>query len=247
MDFDGPLATFPAGGALCAYLLGEVGFDDAQTLQRALAFQVAGQRNTIALVMCEHAPLITVGRHGGPAHIRCDLDELRARRLPVRWVNRGGGCFLHAPGQLAIYSVIALDHHRLGLEAYLARLQGILAAVLDDFSVAAEARPGEVGLWVGRRLVAGVGVAVRDWVAYYGAFLNVDPDLEPFRLVHSGSPADGPMTSLVRERRGPLRAALVRQRLLEHYEAAFSCARTSIFFHHALLGRPAPAGAVPAR
>jgi lipoyl(octanoyl) transferase len=236
----------PHGTALRAYLLGEVDFEDALALQRALAYQIAGERDAVALVLCEHAPLITVGRQGGPAQILCDPGELRARRWRVRWVNRGGGCLLHVPGQLAVYSVVALDRYRLGLEDYLGRLQQILTAVLDDFSVQAQTRAGEAGLWVGSRLVAGVGVAVRDWVAYYGAFLNVNPDLEPFRLVHSGGPGDGPMTSLVRERRGPLRPALVRQRLLEHYSAAFACERTSIFFHHPLLRRPTPAGAVAA-
>jgi lipoyl(octanoyl) transferase len=235
-----------SGGALRAYLLGEIGFEEALALQRALAFQVSEERSAVALVLCEHPPLITVGRQGNPAHIRFDHDDLRNRRWRVRWVNRGGGCLLHVPGQLAVYSILALDRHGLGLQAYLARLHCVLAAVLDDFSVQAQGRPGEAGLWVGQRMVASVGVAVRDWVAYYGAFINVNPDLAPFRLVHTGGPSDGPMTSLVRERRGGLRPSLVRQRLLEHYAAAFSCERTSVFFHHPPLGRPARAGAVAA-
>jgi lipoate-protein ligase B len=101
-------------------------------------------------------------------------------------------------------------------------------------------------VWVGQRLVAGLGVAVRDWVAYFGAVLNINPDLAPFRQVRNGGPGDGPMTSLVRERGGPLRPALVRQRLLEHYATVFECARTSLFFGHPLLGRPAAAPPVRA-
>jgi lipoyl(octanoyl) transferase len=239
-------STGPQSAVLRAYLFGAVDFEDCLALQHALAFQVSGERETLALVLCEHPTLITVGRQGSPAHILCDREELRARRWPVRWVNRGGGCLLHLPGQLAIYSVVALDRHGLGLEAYVTRLHRVLAAVLDDFGVEARTRPGEVGLWVGQRLVAAVGVAVRDWVAYHGAFLNVNPDLVPFRLVQNGGPADGPMTSLVRERRGPVHPSLVRQRLLEHYAAAFGCERTSIFFHHPQLRRPSPADTVAA-
>jgi lipoate-protein ligase B len=98
-------------------------------------------------------------------------------------------------------------------------------------------------VWVGERLIAAVGVAVRDWVAYFGAALNIDPDLPSFRLVRTEG--DEPMTSLARERRGPLRSALVRQRLLEHFAAAFPCERTDLFFNHPLLTRPprpVPAG-----
>jgi lipoyl(octanoyl) transferase len=247
MPFDDLLAPNPQPGPpLCAYLLGEVGFEEGLALQRSLAFEVAGERDRLALVLCEHPPLITVGRQGSAAQILCNLEEIRARRWRVRWVNRGGSCLLHLPGQLAVYSIVALDRYGLGLEAYLDRLRRVLTAVLDDFSVGATTRPGDAGLWVGRRLVAGLGVAVRDWVAYFGAAFNINPDLEPFRLVRNGGAGDGPMTSLERERRGPLRPALVRQRLLEHYAAAFGCPRTSIFFHHPLLNRPARAGAVPA-
>src|SRR4051812_43090928 len=88
--------------ALRVYLLGLVEFEAVLAVQRALVYQVAGERDTAGLVLCEHPPLITVGRHGSPAHIRCGPEELRARRWRVRWVNRGGGCLLHLPGQLAV-------------------------------------------------------------------------------------------------------------------------------------------------
>jgi lipoyl(octanoyl) transferase len=233
-----------AGRPLRVYLLGEVDFEKALTLQRALAYEVSGERNSPALLLCEHPPQITVGRESGPWDLRLDPGETPERRWPVRWVNRGGGCLLHLGGQLAVYPVLALDRLGLGLQEYLDRLHRVLVAVLDDFSVQAVSRPGRAGLWVGRRMVAGVGVAVRDWVAYFGAYLNVDPDLAPFRLVHSGDRGDGPMTSLVRERRGPLRPALVRERLLEHFCAAFDCECSALFFNHPLLARPAPVEAV---
>jgi lipoyl(octanoyl) transferase len=235
--------TAPAASALRIYLLGVVEFETALTLQRTLAFEAAGQRDSAALVLCEHPPILTVGRDGSPADIHCDRDELRKREWPVRWVNRGGGALLHLPGQLAIYPILPLDWRRLGLADYLVRLQRILVAVLDDFSVPADTRLGQPGVWAGRRLVAGVGVAVRDWVAYYGAYLNINADLIPFRMVRSGPGEHEPMTSLVRERRAPLRPALVRERLLEHFTAAFPFERTALFSQHPCLGsRSARAG-----
>jgi lipoyl(octanoyl) transferase len=221
--------------ALRVFLLGSVHFEDALRLQRALAYQVAGDRRSAALILCEHPPLITVGRHGGPAQLPDGPEELRARRWSVRWVNRGGGCWLHAPGQLAIYPIVPLDRLGLGLAAYLDRLHQIIAALLDDFSIRCQTRPGQAGLWVGNRPIAGVGVAVWNWVAYFGVTLNVNPDLALFRLVRGVDPSDGPMTSLERERRGPLSMALVRQRLLEHFGAAFLFQSPALFFGHPLL------------
>jgi lipoyl(octanoyl) transferase len=237
--------TRPAGSALRVYLLGVVEFEAALRLQRTLAFEIANQRDSAALVLCEHPPILTIGRLGSVADIRCDLSELRLRNWPVRWVNRGGGSLLHLPGQLAIYPILPLDWHHLGLADYLERLQRILVSLLGDFSVPALTRPNRPGVWVGRRLIAGVGVAVRDWVAYYGAYLNINPDLFPFRIVRSGAEDREPMTSLVHERRGGLRPALVRERLLEHFSTEFPFARTALFSYHSCLGsRPARAGSV---
>jgi lipoate-protein ligase B len=50
--------------ALQVYLLGQVGFEDALNFQRRLAFQVAGDRSQAGLLICEHPPLITIGREG---------------------------------------------------------------------------------------------------------------------------------------------------------------------------------------
>jgi lipoyl(octanoyl) transferase len=247
MTFEATPAADADGPALQAYLLGPVDFESALTLQRYLVYQVRGDRGRAAVVLCEHPPLISVGRHGSRAHIQLEDDELRGRGWRVRWVNRGGGCLLHAPGQLAVYPVLPLDRLGLGVQDYLERLQDVVRAVLADFGVAGEARPGRAGVWVGPRPIAVGGVAVRDWVSYYGLALNVNPDLELFRRVRCGGARERTMTSLERECRDPLRQAEVRERVLGHLAARFGLARTSLFFHHPALGRRAAADAVARR
>jgi lipoyl(octanoyl) transferase len=227
-----PHSTAASDAVLQAYLLGPVEFEAALAFQRRLVYAVTGDRGSAFLVLCEHPPLITVGREGSRNHIRFEPDELRARRWAVRWVNRGGGCLLHVPGQLAVYPVLALDRLGLGIQIYLDRLQAVVLAVLDDFGVHGQMRPGQPGVWVGARLIADVGVAVRSWVSYYGLALNINPALDQFRGVRTGGPVDGPMTSLERERRGPLRPALVRERLLDHFANRFGFGHVSLFSDH---------------
>jgi lipoyl(octanoyl) transferase len=237
--------TTTADLTLQAYLLGSVEFEAALALQRRLAFHIAGERASAALLLCEHPPLITVGRQGSRAHILCEPDELRARQWRVRWVNRGGGCLLPLPGQLAAYPLLPLDRLGLGLQAYLDRLHEVVIAVLDDFSVQGETRPGQPGVWAEGRPIAGCGVAVRDWVSYYGIYLNIAPDLEPFRrLRFAGSVDHGQMTSLARERRGLVRPAHVRQRFLEHFAARFRIDDVALFTDHPALAKRAPSDAV---
>ncbi|HKI30512.1 MAG TPA: lipoyl(octanoyl) transferase LipB [Gemmataceae bacterium] len=244
--FAPPTPESAAGAALQAYLLGTVEFEAALALQRHLVYHVAGERERAALILCEHPPAITVGRQGSRAHILYEPEELRSLRWGVRWVNRGGGCLLHLPGQMAIYPILPLDRLGLGLQAYLDRLRQVIIDVLADFSVPATSGPDGAAVYVGARPVAHLGVAVRDWVSYYGAAFNVYPDLEPLRRVRTGPDAQ-PMTSLERERRGPLRAALVRERFLEHFVARFGFGRLSLFFNHPALGARAGSGTVTSR
>src|SRR5437764_5379016 len=113
------LTQAKAEPVLEVYLRGFVDFEAALRLQRRLAYEVACSRDTAALILCEHPPLVTIGRQGSRCHLLCEPVELKARRWPVRWVNRGSGCMLHLPGQLAIYPILALDRLGFGLTAYL--------------------------------------------------------------------------------------------------------------------------------
>lgn len=239
--------TDPEGPALSAYLLGQIGFDEVLHLQRRLHFDITGDRAQAALVLCEHPPLITVGRQGSSRHIHIDSRELHWRNWPVRWVQRGGGCWLHLPGQLAVYFLLPLDRAGLRIPEFQAKLCDVICHVIGDFSVRGAALPDGSGVMASSRLVAGLGVAVRDWVTTFGACLNIHPDLDAYHMVRSYPLASEPMTSLQRERRGPVRPPLVRQRLLEHLATSFRFSRVSIFTDHPALqssGRrlsPAPA------
>lgn len=215
-------------GLLRVHLLGTLTFDAVLSLQRDLAARLAYWRDGAALVLCEHPPLITVGRQGSPGDILAAPDDLATRGWPVRWVHRGGGTILHLPGQLAVYPIVPLDLLGLTVRDYLHRLQAVLAAVLNDFSVAGGIRSDPTGMWVNDRPIAALGIAVRRGVTSFGATLNVDPDLTLTRLV---VPAGGSApTSLARERRGPLRQALVRQQLVEHFRDCFGFADTDVLF-----------------
>ena len=101
----------------------------APTARGGGAVNVAGDRDSACLILCEHPPLITVGRQGSRGHIRFDTEELFVRGWPVRWVNRGGGCLLHLPGQLAIYPILPL-----------ARLAVQVVGVEGDAALVARAR-----------------------------------------------------------------------------------------------------------
>ncbi len=223
--------------AVQAYLLGMLDLDTAQALQHRLAYEVAGDPACAAVILCEHPPAITVGREGSRAHVR-------ASRWPVRWVARGGGVVLHAPGQVACYPILPLDRMRLTPAEYVAGLGSVVRDLLAGFGVKAEADSATVR--VNGRRIAHFGVAVRNWVTSYGFVLNVAPDLELFRDIDcDGDPV--PVTSLQRECPTRVRVPAVRQRLLDLLARRFDFGRVSVFHHHPTFLPRTPLYALPAR
>jgi lipoyl(octanoyl) transferase len=216
---------------LQVYLLGPVDFDTLQRFQRWLHFEISGNRSRAALIVCEHSPLITIGRQGSRSHVRLETEELRLRGWAIRWVNRGGGCILHTPGQIALYPILPLDRLGLTIPDYLRRLNVVIARLLEDFNINGEAT--DAGVRVGQRLLSINGVSVHDQVTTYGTYLNVQPPLGLYRNAMATDQAA--LTSLERERRGPVRMALVRERLVELFRACFGFARVTLFSDHPAL------------
>jgi len=217
---------------LHAYLLGRLDFAEMLNFQRRLVYDISGNRSAGALVCCEHAPIITLGRTASARHV------LEQGTIPSQWVGRGGGCLLSVPGQISVYAAIALDAAGVNVYQYLERIHLLMRDVLRGFQIAAEIRPRQSGIWVGERLIAHVGVAVRDWVTSFGCTLNVDPDLRPFRLVQCDGHAR-PMTSVLREQRMRVRHSGLRQRIIEEFARQFDFERTAVFHHHPAISQKA--------
>jgi lipoyl(octanoyl) transferase len=226
----------PADPAVETFLLGQIPFDAALALQQRLVFEISGRTDgQIALLLCEHPNVITVGRLGSRAHIHLSERALASRQWEVRWVNRGGGCLLHAPGQLAVYPIVPLACHGFSVGEYLQRLQDGILATLADLGIAGQTRAGSHGIWGRTGQLVSLGVAVKSWTTYFGAYINVDPSLQPFRSIQSDAFGLTPAGSLAAERRQPVRMAAVRATIVHHLATALGCQRYHLYTGHPLL------------
>ncbi len=223
------------------YLLSEVALDDVLRLQRRLVYE-AGESGGGALVLCEHSPSISVGRLGSWGHIRADFEELRAAGIPVRWVNRGGGCVYHMPGQLAAYVILPLPLIGLNVREYVEALQRSILGCLADFDIEGILSARVPGIFLGDARVASLGIAVSRWVAYHGFTLNVGPYLEPFRsLLREPGPHDAPLrqTSMEARRQRPAAMSKVKESLIRNLETVFGLERHHLYTNHPMLERKA--------
>jgi lipoyl(octanoyl) transferase len=150
------------------------------------------------LVFTEHEPVFTLGMRGGTErHLVWPADRLTREGIAVEKTNRGGDITYHGPGQIVGYPIVSLASRK-DLHAYLRFLEQVIIDSLESLGLTATRREGKTGIWIGRRKIAAIGVAVRRWVTYHGFALNVDPQLAHFEgIVPCGiGAADGTVTSM---------------------------------------------------
>ena len=233
---------FPPGLAppLEVYLLGLVDFDDIQQLQRRLVYDVGDQdQSGGALILCEHPRMVSVGRSGSRAHILADDEELRCQGFRVRWINRGGGCVMHLPGQIVAYVILPLARSGLDVQRFVDGLHQVLVAVLAEFDLQGSTRADESGVFLGQSQVGTVGVAVNRWIGYHGFTLNVSTFLEPFDLIDDSRSKRGRVairqTSMESWRQRPAPMAKVREAVIRQVEQVFGLERHHLYTNHPLI------------
>ena len=226
-----------ASSALEVFLLGKVDFASALGLQSRLADQIAQRTDTHGiLLVCEHPPTISIGREGSFADVLVENEELVARRMEIRWLSRGGGTFVHAPGQVAVYAIIPLDRLKLGLADYRRCLEQTLVATAADLDVEAEASSAVPGATCRCGQFAFIGAGVRDWVTHGGMFVNVSLTNEVLSLVR-WSEAPSHVTSLATQRTRPTAMPAVRESLIRNLCDALGYDGYHLFTGHPLLHR----------
>lgn len=227
----------PATGSLEVYLLGVVDFESSLVLQERLVYEISGRDDTQGtLLICEHPPIVTVGREGSRAHLPHDPKELERREIDVCWLNRGGGCLVHAPGQLAVYPIVPLERLGIGLCDYRDRLEQAVIDFCREIRVPATRRDDAPGLWCRSGQFATVGASVRNGIAYHGLFVNVSPPMDLMRLVKT-TPRGERTTSLSAQRVRPTPMHRVRTGLIRHLSRVLGYEKTHTYTSHPLLTR----------
>jgi lipoyl(octanoyl) transferase len=232
-----PPPTANATGSLEVHLLGLVDYDAALALQERLVYEISGRVDTQGvLLLCEHPPLISIGRQGSRSHVLASEHDLKACQMDVRWVARGGGAAVHAIGQLCITPILPLDRLQMNISEYRLRLETALVAACRDQRVAAKRVPSAPGVWCRGGLLASFGAAVKYGTTLHGAVLNVGPDPGFLKMVDSSPPGER-VTSLQAQRGRRIEMSGVRESVIRQFSCAFGYERIHVYTSHPLLQR----------
>jgi lipoyl(octanoyl) transferase len=155
--------------------LGRVGFAGARRLQTRLVAERVSGRVPDLLLLLEHHPVLTVGRHAQP-------PVLEGLVPPIVRTDRGGGLTYHGPGQIVAYPVLALRSGGRGIRWLVAAIEQAMCDTAATYEVPAHVRPGLPGIWArgsGEAVKLGsIGLAVRRGVTLHGCALNLSRQAE---------------------------------------------------------------------
>jgi lipoate-protein ligase B len=173
--------------------LGRTEYDDAWELQKELVAQrEQNPELDDKLLLLEHPPTYTLGRHGHLENLLLDQEILEERGFALHRVDRGGDITYHGPGQLVGYPILNLKRiYGAGIgriRRYVTDIESILIETLAAFSIEGQRFENHRGVWLstdaGMKKVAAIGIHVTaKGISSHGFALNVDPDLAHYSSI----------------------------------------------------------------
>ena len=179
--------------------------DYEQALNKQIEYLeiVASNKNHLGfLIFCSHPAVVTTGR-------QTKADDIFAWNGPVIEVSRGGRATYHGPSQVVIYPIINLKHSRSNrgpqeIRGFIRSLEQCIVLTLSEYGLqsmgktetAAETSLEDTGVWIGSQKIASIGIAVRKWISFHGAAINVLSDVTAFKGLNPCGYQSSVMTNL---------------------------------------------------
>lgn len=176
---------------------GLIDYFESNKRQLELVERVHDNNLAGVIVFCTHPEIVTLGRS-------TEKGDVFSWDGPVAEISRGGRATYHGPSQLVIYPIINLKYtgrptnEQQNVAGHLRKLENGIIDWLGSLSIKAEGKTldsenrkpqqdykgnavEETGVWVQGRKVASLGIAVKKWVTYHGAAINLFSDKNAFR------------------------------------------------------------------
>ena len=184
--------------------LGRIPYREGWEHQHALVEKRIADTIPDQLLLLEHPPVFTLGRHADESFVHAPAELLAERGIEVIRVERGGEVTYHGPGQLVAYPIVRLAGRGLLIQPFVRLLERAMIETCATYGVVAARREGMPGAWCDPdgplpRKIGALGLRVEQGVSYHGIALNVTTDIADFGLIDPcGMPGIG-TASIARE------------------------------------------------
>ena len=138
--------------------------------------EVKTNKDKELLWILEHPLTYTAG-------IRSSNKEIIDKKIKIIKTNRGGKITLHNPGQKIIYFVLNLNKRKKDIRRLITQVENCIMNTLSEYEISSFADKKNIGIWVGDKKIAAIGIKVKKWIAYHGFCLNVSNDLKKYENI----------------------------------------------------------------
>jgi len=137
----------------------------------------------------EHPTTYTAG-------IRSSNNDILDKNINIIKTNRGGKITLHNPGQKIIYFVINLNKRKKDIRRLVNILEKSIIQFLQIYNIVAKRDKKNIGIWVGNKKIAAIGIRVSRWIAYHGCSINIDNNLDNYLKINPCGLSNKKVTSM---------------------------------------------------
>ena len=200
--------------------LGRIRYGPALEIQRQAHAERVRDERPDTFFVCEHEPVITMGKSGKTHNLLVSRDELARRGVDYFDVERGGDLTYHGPGQLVGYPIFKLGRLR-EVQGFVRRMEAALIEAIAAFGIIGEQRKEHAGVFVHGAKIASIGAAVRSGVTLHGFALEVDTDLTYYQLINPCGMPGVETTSVAREAGRDISVADIKPHVRTALEKAY--------------------------
>jgi lipoyl(octanoyl) transferase len=161
--------------------------------------------NAHFLYLCEHKPVITLGKAAKEQNILLSEDFLKEKEIETFHINRGGDVTFHGLGQITGYPILDLDFFTSDLKVYMRMLEEVMIKTIAIYGIEGYRIEDATGVWVNSTIdnqpkkIAAFGVKTSRWITMHGFALNVNVDLNYFNYINPCGFSDKGVTSIASE------------------------------------------------
>ena len=110
-----------------------------------------------------------------------DESDLLNKNINIIKTNRGGKYTYHGPGQKVVYFVLNLNKREKDIRKLVHKIESCIIEILKEYNIKSYADNKNIGIWVGEKKIAAIGIRVKKWIAYHGFALNICTDLSKYK------------------------------------------------------------------